>query len=288
VANGIEDLNTSVPTPNQSPIEMIIEMAAPSVTKVANDLGIPVNNEDTKRIAEGIAGGDSRVVLDVINEKLVAAPEELKSQLASKLISQAGMITTPAGQLNAINTTLQTGGDFIQDGLDFVGSKLDPDSRGANILGTTSDIIEGGQGIFGGMTNDLNKTVGNIVYDPIYGFVNLAGRNIIDPFANRINPLLNLLNRRQITPVIKQKPPPPQSFIDRKPPPPIVVTDIQKPYESGVGQDTGQTGGPGGMGFAPPSPQPPPTVPNTGMTYESVVNRANGGLVSVSRYLKGR
>ena len=63
-------------------------------------------------------------------------------------------------------------------------------------------------------------------------------------------------------------------------PPPIVVTDTQKPYESGVGQDTGQTGGPGGMGFAPPSP-PPPRGPD-------LTNRASGGLVSVSRYLKGR
>jgi len=292
MANGIEDLS-SVPTPNQSPIEMIIEMAAPSVTKVANDLGIPVNNEDTKRIAEGIAGGDSRVVLDVVNEKLVTAPEELKSQLASKLISQAGMITTPVGQLNAINTTLQTGGDFIQEGLNFVGSKLDPDSRGANILGTTSDIIEGGQGIFGGMTGDLNRTMGNVVYDPIYGFVSLAGRNVIDPFANRINPLLNFLKRRQIQPVLKPKPPPPQSFIDRQEesrpvftPPPATSNEAEVAYG---GQQVDPGGGGGGSGgsygggedFGSPFRPSRPSRPD-------LTNRANGGLVSVSRYLKGR
>jgi len=288
--NGIEDLNTSIPTPNQSPIEMIIEMAAPSVTKVANDLGIPVNNEDTKRIAEGIAGGDSRVVLDVVNEKLVTAPEELKSQLASKLISQAGMITTPVGQLNAINTTLQTGGDFIQEGLNFVGSKLDPDSRGANILGTTSDIIEGGQGILGGMTGDLNRTMGNVVYNPIYGFVNLAGRNVIDPLANRLNPLLNLFNfeRRQIQPVFKPKPPVPQSFIDRQEesrpvftPPPATSNEAEVAYG---GQQVDPGGGGsygGGEDFGSPFRPSRPSGPDLRF-------RANGGLVAVSRYLKGR
>jgi len=290
--NGIEDLNTSIPTPNQSPIEMIIEMAAPSVTKVANDLGIPVNNEDTKRIAEGIAGGDSRVVLDVVNEKLVTAPEELKSQLASKLISQAGMITTPVGQLNAINTTLQTGGDFIQEGLNFVGSKLDPDSRGANILGTTSDIIEGGKGIFGGMTGDLNRTMGNVVYNPIYGFVNLAGKNVIDPIASRINPLLNLFSKRKSQP----EPVPVQLTNDQ-------INQIVKD-EVNLNPPT-PTFSPQDMNIQPaPAPAQPAFSPQDmniqsysppsyvggggGMSYRNVVNRANGGLVAVSRYLKGR
>ena len=286
MANGIEDLS-SVPTPNQSSIEMIIEMAAPSVTKVANDLGIPVNNEDTKRIAEGIAGGDSRVVLDVVNEKLTNVPNEVKAQLAGELIAQAGMLTTPVGQLNALNATLQTGGDLVQSGLDFASSRLDPDGMGANVLGTTSDIIEGGQGIFGGMTGDANRVVGDLVINPANQIVGFAGRNIIDPFANRINPLLNLFGRRQITPVFKPKPPPPQSFIDRQEeeprpvftPPPATSNEAEVDYGGSGGGSGGSYGG--GEDFGSPFKPSRPFRPD-------LTNRANGGLVSVSRYLKGR
>jgi len=283
MANGIEDLS-SVPAPNQSVIDMVIDVAAPSVTKIANNLGIPINDSDTKRIVkDGVVGGDSRVVLDIVNEKLTNVPNEVKSQLASELIAQAGMLTTPVGQLNALNATLQTGGDLVQSGLDFASSRLDPDGMGANVLGTTSDIIEGGQGIFGGMTNDANRVVGNLVINPANQIVGFAGRNVIDPLANRFNPLLNLFGRQPIRP--KPKPPPPQSFIDRLPPSPIVVTDTKKIYESGVGQNTGQTGGPAGMGFVP---SPPPTVGTSGMTYRNVINRAEGGLATIPRYLKGR
>ena len=287
MANGIEDLS-SVPAPNQSVIDTVIDIAAPSVTRIANDLGIPINDSDTKRIVkDGVVGGDSKVVLDIVNEKLTNVPNEVKAQLAGELIAQAGMLTTPVGQLNALNATLQTGGDFIQEGLDFASSKLDPDSMGADILGTTSDVIEGGQGIFGGMTGDANRVVGNLVINPANQIVGFAGRNIIDPFANRINPLLNLFGRRQITPVFKPKPPVPQSFIDRQEEPRPVFTPPATSNEAEVdyGGSGGGSGGSygGGEDFGSPfaSPSPPPRGPN-------LTNRANGGLVSVSRYLKGR
>jgi hypothetical protein len=287
MANGIEDLS-AVPAPNQSVIDMVIDVAAPSVTKIANDLGIPINDNDTKRLVkDGIVGGDSRVALDIVNEKLVTAPEELKSQLASKLIAQAGMLTTPVGQLNALNTTLQTGGDLVQSGLDFASSRLDPDSMGADILGTTSNIIEGGQGIFGGMTGDANRVVGNLIINPANQIVGFAGRNVIDPFANRLNPLLNLFGRRQIQPVLKPKPPVPQSFIDRQEeesrpvftPPPATSNEAEVDYGGSGGGSGGSYGG--GEDFRPPSRPSRPSGPDLRF-------RANGGLVAVSRYLKGR
>jgi hypothetical protein len=288
MANGIEDLS-SVPAPNQSVIDMVIDVAAPSVTKIANNLGIPINDSDTKRIVkDGVVGGDSRVVLDIVNEKLTNVPNEVKSQLASELIAQAGMLTTPVGQLNALNATLQTGGDLVQSGLDFAGSRLDPDSMGADILGTTSDIIEGGQGIFGGMTNDANRIVGDLVINPANQIVGFAGRNVIDPLANRINPLFNFLNRRQITPVFKPKPPVPQNFIDRQEesrpiftPPPATSNEAEVAYG---GQQVDPGGGGsygGGEDFGSPFKPSLPFRPD-------LTNRANGGLVSVSRYLKGR
>lgn len=275
MANGIEDLS-SVPAPNQSVIDTVIDIAAPSVTRIANDLGIPINDSDTKRIVkDGVVGGDSRVVLDIVNEKLTNVPNEVKAQLAGELIAQAGMLTTPVGQLNALNATLQTGGDFIQEGLDFASSKLDPDSMGADILGTTSNLIEGGQGIFGGMTGDANRVVGNLVINPANQIVGFAGRNIIDPFANRINPLLNLFERRQIQPVFKPKPPVPQSFIDRQEesrpvftPPPATSNEAEVDYGGSGGGSGGSYGG--GEDFGSPFRGP------------NLRNRAQGGLVSIN------
>lgn len=298
MANGIEDLS-AIPAPNQSPIEMIIEIASPSVTKIANDLGIPVNNEDTKRIAQGIAEGDSGVALDVVNEKLTNLPNEARAQLAGELISKAGMITTPVGQLNAINAVLQSAGDTAQiglgageKGLEYLSDKIDDskfdflnipstvlDVTGSG-LGLTNKGIQGIQAGSGFIAGTANKIIDGIIYNPVGKVVGFAGRNVIDPFFDRFG--FNF-GRRPIRP--KPKPEPPQSFIDRQPPPPIVVTDTQKPYESGVGQNTGQTGGPAGMGFAPPPPQ---TVGTSGMTYRDVINRADGGLATIPRYLKGR
>jgi hypothetical protein len=217
-----------------------------------------------------------------------------KTRLAGELIAQAGMLTTPVGQLNALNTTLQTGGDLVQSGLDFASSRLDPDSMGADILGTTSNIIEGGQGIFGGMTGDANRTMANIVYDPIYGFVNLAGRKVIDPIASRINPLLNLFSKRKSQP--EPDPVPVQLTNDQ-------INQIVKD-EVNLNPPT-PTFSPQDMNIQPaPAPAQPAFSPQDmniqsysppsyvggggGMSYRNVVNRANGGLVSVSRYLKGR
>jgi hypothetical protein len=287
MANGIEDLS-AVPAPNQSVIDMVLDMAAPSVTRIANNLGIPINDNDTKRIVkDGVVGGDSRVVLDIVNEKLTNVPNEVKAQLAGELIAQAGMLTTPVGQLNALNATLQTGGDLVQSGLDFAGSRLDPDGIGADILGTTSNIIEGGQDIMGGLTGDANRIVGDVIVNPANQIVGFAGRNVIDPIADRLNPLLNLFGRRQIRPVLKPKPEPPQSFIDRQEeesrpvftPPPATSNEAEVDYGGSGGGSGGSYGG--GEDFRSPSRPSRPSGPDLRF-------RANGGLVAVSRYLKGR
>jgi hypothetical protein len=296
MANGIEDLNTDFLPDGTSEgvIDILKQKAYEQVTNFMNQNNIPVTPNDTKRIVEdGVVGGDPRVVLDIVNEKLTNVPNEVKAQLAGELIAQAGMLTTPVGQLNALNATLQKGGDYVQGGLDFARSKLDPDSRGANILGTTSDIIEGGKGIFGGMTGDLNRTMGNVVYNPIYGFVNLAGKNVIDPIASRINPLLNLFSKRKSQP----EPVPVQLTNDQ-------INQIVKD-EVNLNPPT-PTFSPQDMNIQPaPAPAQPAFSPQDmniqsysppsyvgggggGRSYRNVVNRANGGLVSVSRYLKGR
>jgi len=296
MANGIEDLNTDFLPDGTSEgvIDILKQKAYEQVTNFMNQNNIPVTPNDTKRIVEdGVVGGDPRVVLDIVNEKLTNVPNEVKAQLAGELIAQAGMLTTPVGQLNALNATLQKSGDYVQGGLDFARSKLDPDSRGANILGTTSDIIEGGQGILGGMTGDLNRTMGNVVYNPIYGFVNLAGKNVIDPIASRINPLLNLFSKRKSQP----EPVPVKLTNDQ-------INQIVKD-EVNLNPPT-PTFSPQDMNIQPaPAPAQPAFSPQDmniqsysppsyvgggggGRSYRNVVNRANGGLVSVSRYLKGR
>jgi len=276
MANGIEDLNTDFLPDGTSEgvIDILKQKAYEQVTNFMNQNNIPVTPNDTKRIVEdGVVGGDPRVVLDIVNEKLTNVPNEVKAQLAGELIAQAGMLTTPVGQLNALNATLQKSGDYVQGGLDFARSKLDPDSMGADILGTTSNIIEGGQGIFGGATNDLNRTMGNVVYNPIYEFVNLAGKNVIDPIASRINPLLNLFSKRKSQP----EPVPVQLTNDQ-------INQIVKD-EVNLNPPT-PTFSPQDMNIQ--SYSPPSYVGGGGRSYRNVVNRANGGLVSVSRYLKGR
>jgi hypothetical protein len=84
----------------------------------------------------------------------------------------------------------------------------------------------------------------------------------------------------------KPKSPVPQSFIDRQEestpvftPPPATSNEAEVDYGGSGGGSGGSYGG--GEDFGSPFKPSLPRGPN-------LTNRANGGLVSVSRYLKGR
>lgn len=305
MANGIEDLNTDfLPDgTGEGIIDILKQKAYEQVTNFMNENNIPVTSDDTKKIVEdGILQGDIRVILDVANEKRKDLPGSAKTQIANELISQAAMLTTPVGQLNAINAVIQGGGETAQVGLDlgqrgveYLGDKVE-DSKFdfLNIPSTALDLTGSGLGLIdtgiegiksgsGAITRGANDLTSAVVYRPVNQLTNFFGQKVIDPLANKIDPFFNRFN--QIRPVFKPKPPVPQSFIDRQEEPRPVFTPPATSNEAEVdyGGSGGGSGGSygGGEDFRPPSRPSRPSGPDLRF-------RANGGLVAVSRYLKGR
>jgi hypothetical protein len=307
MANGIEDLNTDFLPDGTSEgiIDILKQKAYEQVTNFMNENNIPVTSDDTKKIVEdGILQGDIRVILDVANEKRKDLPGSAKTQIANELISQAAMLTTPVGQLNAINAVIQGGGETAQVGLDlgqrgveYLGDKVE-DSKFdfLNIPSTVLDLTGSGLGLIdtgiegiksgsGAITRGANDLTSAVVYRPVNQLTNFFGQKVIDPLANKIDPFFNRFN--QIRPVFKPKPPPPQSFIDRQEeeprpvftPPPATSNEAEVDYGGSGGGSGGSYGG--GEDFGSPFRPSRPSRPD-------LTKRANGGLVAVSRYLKGR
>ena len=312
MANGIEDLNTDfLPDgTGQGIVDILKQKAYEQVTNFFNEKNIPVTSDDTKKIVEdGILQGDMRVILDVANEKRKDLPASAKQQIANELISQAAMLTTPVGQLNAINAVIQGGGETAQVGLDlgqrgveYLGDKVE-DSKFdfLNIPSTALDLTGSGLGLMDrgieriqsdsdDITKRANELASAVVYRPVNQLTNFFGQKIIDPLAGKIDPFFNRFNR--IRPVFKPKPPVPQSFIDRQEeesrpvftPPPATSNEAEVAYggqqvDPGGGGSGGSYGG--GEDFGSPFKPSRPSGPDLRF-------RANGGLVSVSRYLKGR
>jgi len=317
MANGIEDLNTDfLPDgTGEGIVDILKQKAYEQVTNFFNEKNIPVTPNDTKRIVEdGILQGDIRVILDVANERRKDLTGSATTQIANELISQAAMLTTPVGQLNAFNAAIQGGGETAQIGLDlgqraveYLGDKVE-DSKFdfLNIPSTAFDLTGSGLGLMdkgiegiksgsGAITRGVNDLASTVVYRPVNQLTNFLGQKVIDPLANKIDPFFNRFN--QIRPVFKPKPPVPQSFIDRQEEeesrpvftPPATSNEAEVAYGGQQVDPGGGSGGSygGGEDFGSPF-KPKPSRPAGGMSYQSFINRANGGLVSVSRYLKGR
>jgi hypothetical protein len=312
MANGIEDLNTDfLPDgTGEGIIDILKQKAYEQVTNFMNKNNIPVTPDDTKKIVEdGLLQGDVRVILDVANERRKDLTGSAKTQIANELLSQAAMLTTPAGQLNAVNSVIQGGGDTAQIGLDlgqrgveYLGDKVE-DSKFdfLNIPSTALDLtgsglelmdkgIEGIQSGSGAITRGANKIMDGVIYQPVGQVTDFLGRKIIDPLASKVDPFFNRFNR--IRPVFKPKPPPPDSFNpmtaftpDPRPDPRPVFTPPATSNEAEVdyGGSGGGSGGSygGGEDFGSPFRPSRPSRPD-------LTKRANGGLVAVSRYLKGR
>jgi hypothetical protein len=308
MANGIEDLNTDfLPDgTGEGIIDILKQKAYEQVTNFMNKNNIPVTPDDTKKIVEdGLLQGDVRVILDVANERRKDLTGSAKTQIANELLSQAAMLTTPAGQLNAVNSVIQGGGDTAQIGLDlgqrgveYLGDKVE-DSKFdfLNIPSTALDLtgsglelmdkgIEGIQSGSGAITRGANKIMDGVIYQPVGQVTDFLGRKIIDPLASKVDPFFNRFNR--IRPVFKPKPPPPDSFNpmtaftpDPRPvfTPPATSNEAEVDYGGSGGGSGGSYGG--GEDFRPPSRPSRPSGPDLRF-------RANGGLVAVSRYLKGR
>ena len=163
---------------------------------------------------------------------------------------------------------------------------MDPESFGFGALDRTSNIIEGVQNISGDVVGSANRIVDDLILDPFGNVIGRINRGIINPLFNPIQDFgLKLIGRGDDPPVVVNPNAVNQTFNTGggSTPTSIVVTDTQKPYESGVGQQTGQTGGPAGMGFAPPPSNNP-----TGFGSNIRIGFNAGGLASIPKYLKGR
>ena len=288
MANGIFDTFTSIGGPilfpDQSPdLPPPGEILDEGLAEMAQRAGIDITAQEAGDLRKtALAGGNvGEVAIDIASNMAERKRDNIiNSGLASvvpELLSPLSGVNQAVGVINTADYLTNLAADFAQD-VPVAGPLT---AEAADFTGDLSQLTFD-------VTNPLYQGIGflqNKIIDPITGRI----RNVVDPRR-----LFNFFRRdddidpiRANRPVVVVDPNAvSQTFTTGggSTPPPVVVTDTQKPYESGVGQQTGQTGGPAGMGFAPP----PPPRPTSGMTSQDVINRAEGGLATIPRYLKGR
>ena len=311
MANGIEDffdpntnsLNITVPlaVPEEGGPDLVGIGGAAISDLINNQLGFDLTTpqEGSRFIEEGIIGRDPEVVKKIIVDKVNNAPNVVKASIAGKILGVANPALAQIAAVNTANNALQKGGDFAQEALRFgqeglgsLSQRVD-DSRfdflnvpstalavSGQALGLGDRAIEGVQGIGQGFTGDVNVLGGEIV-DQFGRPIRFIDRQI-DKGVGALRNLFNFFRR--------------DDDDRRDDDPPVVVVDpnaVSQTFTTGgggtggggtTGGTTGTTPGPAGMGFAPP----PASRPTSGMTYRNVINRAEGGLATIPRYLKGR
>ena len=288
MANGIFDTFTGIGGPiifpDQSPdLPPPGEILDEGLAELAQRAGIDITAQEAGELREtALAGGNvGEVAIDIASNMAERKRDNIiNSGLASvvpELLSPFAGVNQAVGVINTADYLTNLAADFAQD-VPVAGPLT---AEAADFTGDLSQLTFD-------VTNPLYQGIGflqNRIIDPITGII----KTVVDPrrlfnFFRRDD---DINQRRTDRPVVVIDPNAvSQTFTTGggSTPPPVVVTDTQKPYESGVGQQTGQTGGPAGMGFAPP----PPPRPTSGMTSQDVINRAEGGLATIPRYLKGR
>jgi hypothetical protein len=260
-----------------------------------------LTSQDLKNLGQALADGDTDKATSIFYNEV----SQLQDNAPSAVLSALGVLDNPLGNFvtsaNLANSAVQKFADLsgMVSGVDIPGDNiLSSGIEGA--LDFVDKPIQIGANLFGqgvtGLSSDYNQflqnlynlqpvqTASNVIkypFDILYN-IDLPGITSLNPFKKKDKTVQ--LTNDQINQIVEDE----INLGGGSTPPPVVVTDTQKPYESGVGQQTGQTGGPAGMGFAPPPPAPAPTVGTSGMTYQDVINRADGGLATIPRYLKGR
>ncbi len=291
MANGIEDLNTDL-LPDSEGIKDIIITKGKDIadTKVLETirsldktgvLASTLSKEDVSEIREGVMTGDMERVKDTLQfnvDKIEAA--------APGLVASALGYSNPIEQGLALGNFANEIGQVLASGSEMAAKSDFGDNIFANTLerglGAINVPIQFGTDVFNtGITGATNKYYNfmNPVYDQF-------GRVVRAPIQFGRNFFRDQFMDQPIRP--KTKPPVPQSFIDRQEesrpiftPPPATSNEAEVDYGGSGGGSGGSYGGGEDFGspFAP-SPSPP--------RGPDLTNRANGGLVSVSRYLKGR
>ena len=289
MANGIFDTFTTgtggpIIFPDQSPdLPPPGEILDEGLAELAQRAGIDITAQEAGDLRKTVlAGGNvgnvaTDIAANIAERKRDSIISSGIASIAPEVLSPLSGVNRAVGIVNTADYLTNLAADFAQD-VPVAGPLT---AEAADFTGDLSQLTFD-------VTNPLYQGIGflqNRIINPITGRI----RNVVDPRR-----LFNFFRRdddidpiRANRPVVVVDPNAvSQTFTTGggSTPPPVVVTDTQKPYESGVGQQTGQTGGPAGMGFAPP----PPPRPTSGMTSRDVINRAEGGLATIPRYLKGR
>ena len=291
MANGIEDLNTDF-LPDSEGIKDIIITKGKDIadTKVLDtirsldktgQLANIITKDDISEIREGVMTGDMQRIKDTLQfnyDKL----EALSPAIVANALGYSG---NPIGQGLAVGNLANEIGQVLASGSEMAAKSDFGDNIFANTLerglGAINVPIQFGTDVFDrGITAATNQY--NNVMNPV---LDQFDRVVRAPFQYGRNFFRNQFMDQPIRP--KPKPPVPQSFIDRQEeesrpvftPPPATSNEAEVDYGGSGGGSGGSYGG--GEDFRPPSRPSRPSGPDLRF-------RANGGLVAVSRYLKGR
>ena len=254
-------------------------------------LSSQIDPMDLRNIGEALADGDTEKLAGIFYNEV----DQLQQNAPAAVVSALGLGSNPLGNAiaagNLANNAVQKFATLsdVAAGIDIPGDNIFSSGiEGA--LGFANKPIQVGANVFGegitGISGDYNKliqnllstkpiqTASNLIQYPFDMLYNLPGITDLNPFRKKEEPDPPVIIQQ---PVVNPTPDPTPIFT----PPPATSNEAEVDYGGSGGGSGGSYGGGEDFGspFAPPSP--PPRGPD-------LTNRANGGLVSVSRYLKGR
>jgi uncharacterized membrane protein YgcG len=256
-------------------------------------LSSQIDPMDLRNIGEALAAGDTEQLAGIFYNEV----DQLQQSAPAAVVSALGLSSNPLGNAiaagNLANNAVQKFATIsdIAAGIDIPGDNIFSSGiEGA--LDFANKPIQVGADMFGtgitGISGDYNKLIQNLLstkpiqtasdliqypFDILY---NIPGITDLNPFRKKEEPDPPVIIQQ---PVVNPTPDPTPIFT----PPPATSNEAEVDYGGGGGGSGGGSGGSygGGEDFGSPFAPTPPRGPN-------LTNRANGGLVSVSRYLKGR
>ena len=259
------------------------------IDSISPFLSSQIDPMDLRNIAEALAAGDTEQLSSIFYDEV----NQLQENAPAAVVSALGLSSNPLGNAiaagnlanNAVQQFAQTS-DMIA-GIDIPGDNIFSSGiEGA--LGFANKPIQVGANVFGegitGISDDYNRliqnilstkpvqTASNVIQYPFDILYNLPGITDINPFRKKDEPDPPVVIQQ---PIVNPRPDPTPIFT----PPPATSNEAEVDYGGSGGGSGGSYGG--GEDFGSPFAPSPPRGPN-------LTNRANGGLVSVSRYLKGR
>tara|TARA_R110002167_G_scaffold13346_2_gene55748 strand:+ start:3277 stop:4191 length:915 start_codon:yes stop_codon:yes gene_type:complete len=304
MTNGIEDLNTDL-LPDSEGIKDIIITKGKDIadTKVLDtirsldktgQLANIITKDDISEIREGVMTGDMQRIKDTLQfnyDKL----EALSPAIVANALGYSG---DPIGQGLAVGNFANEIGQILASGSEMAAKSDFGDNIFANTLergiGAINVPIQIGTDVFDrGITAATNQY--NNVMNPV---LDQFGRVVRFPFQYGRNFFRNQFMDEPIRPVFKPKPDPDPVQLTNDQINQIVEDEVNlnppTPVFSPQDRNIQPARAPAQPAFSPQDmniqPYSPPSYVGGGggMDYRNVVNRANGGLVAVSRYLKGR